>query len=199
MQVLDETLPIIRPDLDELSTPPESGIRVTWIGHATVLAQFDGISVLTDPIFTDRSGPTTWLGIKRYRGVPFKVDELPKIDAVVISHSHFDHLSQPTVSELNNKFGKDLHWFVPLKMGEWMKAEGCETVTELDWWEEGHIESYPGVKFACTPTQHLGQRTAFDRFVCTIIIFILVLKLLLVFYSKANRGPKAKLHANLQF
>ncbi len=162
-QFLDESLPLVKPDTNQLSNPPSSGIQITWIGHATVLVQFDGISILTDPIFTDRCGPTSWLGVKRYRVAPLKVDELPKIDAVVISHSHFDHLSHPTVCELNKKFGKEIHWFVPLKLGDWMKADGCEIVTELDWWEEAHIEGHPDVTFVFTPTQHLSQRTAFDK------------------------------------
>lgn len=148
-----------------ISSPPKTGIRSTWIGHATVLVQFDGISVLTDPIFTDSCGPTLLpiMGPKRARPVPLKVDELPNIDAVVISHSHYDHLSQPTVKALNKKYGSSLHWFVPLRLAAWMKAEGCETVTELDWWEEGHMESHPDVTFACTPAQHWGQRTAMDK------------------------------------
>ncbi len=160
---MDETLPVVKPDPKEISTPPETGVRVTWIGHATVLAQFDGITVLTDPIFTDRCGIVSFQGPKRYRPVPLKVDELPKVDAVVISHSHYDHLSKPTVNELNKKFGKDLHWFVPLKLGAWMRAEGCQTVTELDWWEEAHMDGHPGVMFACTPTQHWGMRNPTDR------------------------------------
>ena len=165
LQVLDETLPIIKVEPKEISSPPETGIRATWIGHATVLVQFDGISVLTDPIFTERCGPTSWIGVKRYRGVPIKVDELPKIDAVVISHNHFDHLSRPTVHALNKKYGSSLHWFVPLRLAAWMKAEGCETVTELDWWDEGHMEKHPSITFAFTPTQHLGQRSATDKYV----------------------------------
>ena len=133
------------------------------------MAQFDGVTVLTDPIFTSRCGINSFLGPKRLRPVPLKVEELPKIDAIVISHSHYDHLSRPTVHELVKKFGKDLHWFVPLRLGAWMKAEGCETVTELDWWDEGHMESHPGVKFACTPTQHWGMRNPLmDRYVSNV-------------------------------
>ncbi|XP_072181572.1 N-acyl-phosphatidylethanolamine-hydrolyzing phospholipase D-like [Diadema setosum] len=162
--VLDKTLPVLKPDQDEIKVPPIAGIRVTWIGHATTLVQFDGISVLTDPVFSDRCGPVSWFGPKRYRPPPCTVQDLPKIDAVVISHSHFDHLDAPSVASLNERFGSGLRWFVPLGLLDWMTDMGCENVIEMDWWQENCIPEHSDVTFAFTPTQHWGQRTPTDRF-----------------------------------
>ncbi|XP_782815.3 N-acyl-phosphatidylethanolamine-hydrolyzing phospholipase D isoform X2 [Strongylocentrotus purpuratus] len=161
---LEKTLPVLKPAHDEIKVPPISGVRVTWIGHATALVQFDGISVLTDPVFSDRCGPMSWMGPKRYRPPPCQVKDLPKIDAVVISHSHFDHLDAPSVSALNARFGSDLRWFVPLGVLDWMAGMGCENVIEMDWWQENCIPTHSDVTFAFTPAQHWGQRTPTDRF-----------------------------------
>lgn len=101
---LDSELPIVRVAAETIATPPSQGIRVTWIGHATVLVQFDGISVLTDPLFSNRCSPFSFMGPKRYRPVPMEIHDLPpNLDAVVISHNHYDHLDYPTVKSLNSK------------------------------------------------------------------------------------------------
>lgn len=109
-------LPIVRPDFT--SVPPFDGLRITWLGHSTVLVQFDDICVLTDPIFSERASPSQMVGPKRYREAPCNVHDLPhNLDAVVISHSHYDHLDLNTVVMLNARFGSDLRWFVPLGLG----------------------------------------------------------------------------------
>ncbi|XP_005099390.1 N-acyl-phosphatidylethanolamine-hydrolyzing phospholipase D [Aplysia californica] len=162
-EVLDETLPVLKPDFSVFNSSPETGIRHLWIGHASSLLQFDGITVLTDPIFSERCSPTQWFGTKRFRPVPCTVEELPRVDCVVISHNHYDHLDYGTVSALNAKFGVGLQWFVPMGLKQWMSQSGCQNVVELSWWEE-HV--YPGpdgdVRFVCTPSQHWSKRTAID-------------------------------------
>lgn len=120
-----------KPDLSE-SGP---GLRVTWLGHATVLVEIDGLNVLTDPVFSQRASPFQFMGPKRYRGPPCTVEQvenissgylrsgfyvcfnslsqqLPRIDAVVISHSHYDHLDAGSVASLNARFGGALRWCV---------------------------------------------------------------------------------------
>ncbi|XP_002741608.1 N-acyl-phosphatidylethanolamine-hydrolyzing phospholipase D-like [Saccoglossus kowalevskii] len=159
---LDQTLPILIPDADEIKRPPPSGIRVTWIGHATVLVQFDGISILTDPIFSKRCGPTQFMGLKRFRDPPCTIDELPQIDAVVISHSHYDHLDLNSVKKLNSRFGQSLRWFVPLGLLQWMQNVGCHNVVELDWWQESCLPEHSEMTFVFTPTQHSCQRGITD-------------------------------------
>ena len=161
-QELDETLPVLKPDFDLLNRRVDSGIRVTWIGHATALVQMEGLSILTDPIFSARCAPVQFAGPKRFRPVPCTVHELPRIDAVVISHNHYDHLDSDTVHALNARFGAELRWFVGLGIAEWMHGHGCENVIELDWWQENCIQSRPEVRFVFTPAQHWCKRTPTD-------------------------------------
>ena len=95
--------------------------------------------------------------------------DLPDIDAVVISHNHYDHLDYKSVCALNNRFGSNISWFVPQGQGEWMIQSGCINVTELSWWGECHINwnKKPFV-FACTPAQHWCRRGVLDKNkVCT--------------------------------
>ena len=92
-----------RPDFSEFETSPVSGVRHMWIGHASSLVQFDGVTVLTDPIFSERCSMVQFMGPKRYRPPPCTVEDLPKVDCVVISHNHYDHLDYNTVKALNKK------------------------------------------------------------------------------------------------
>ena len=158
-QELDRQLPILRPDFDLLSKPPERGIRTTWIGHATVLIQMEGASVLMDPVFSERCSPSQWFGPKRFRSAACQVDELPEINAVLISHNHYDHLDANSVRTLNDRFGPRLRWYVPLGLKSWMRDMSCDNVVELDWWEEDVIPDVPDVKIAFVPSCHWTKRT----------------------------------------
>ena len=122
----------------------------------------DGITILTDPIFSNRASFTQLIGPHRYRKPAVTVDGLPKIDAVVISHNHFDHLDSNSIKDLNNRFGSQLFWFVPLGLSQWMRDVGCVNVIELDWWQSAHIPKAPEVKFVLTPAQHMSGRYFFD-------------------------------------
>ncbi|XP_069142022.1 N-acyl-phosphatidylethanolamine-hydrolyzing phospholipase D-like [Argopecten irradians] len=161
-QELDKHLPVQKPDFERLKTPPQSGVQATWIGHASVLVQFDGITLLTDPIFSDRCFMFQWIGPKRYRPPPCQVDELPILDAVVISHNHYDHLDHGSVVSLNKKFGETLWWYVPMGTRQWMLDCGCKNVVELSWWEEHKHSPNPDITFVLTPAQHWCKRTATD-------------------------------------
>ena len=139
-------------------------IQVTWIGHATVLVQMEGLNILTDPVFSEYCGNIQRFGVKRYRPVPCTVDELPDIDAVCISHNHYDHLDHDTVCDLNKRFRDKVHWYVPLGLLKWMKNCGCKNVVELEWWDEHSHPKFTEnskatpVKFAFTPAQHWCRR-----------------------------------------
>ncbi|XP_050413923.1 N-acyl-phosphatidylethanolamine-hydrolyzing phospholipase D isoform X1 [Patella vulgata] len=159
---LDIHLPIIQPDLTEFDRPVLTGVKTMWIGHASVLVKFDDITVLTDPVFSERCSIVSFAGPKRYRRVPCQIKDLPKIDAVVISHNHYDHLDLSSVKELNQKFGKDLRWYVPQGMKKWMSDSGCENVEEMTWWEEQQFPGKPDVKFVSTPAQHWSKRGVTD-------------------------------------
>ncbi|NXE80908.1 NAPEP phospholipase, partial [Cochlearius cochlearius] len=164
-QELEKELPVLKPyfvQKPELAGKTGTGMRVTWLGHASVMVEMDELIFLTDPIFSQRASPTQLVGPKRFRGPPCTVEQLPKIDAVMISHTHYDHLDYNTVMSLNERFGSELRWFVPLGLLDWMQRCGCENVIELDWWEENCVPGHDAVTFVFTPSQHWCKRTATD-------------------------------------
>ncbi|MCH8011056.1 MAG: MBL fold metallo-hydrolase [Candidatus Marinimicrobia bacterium] len=150
------TFPVVQPDWKNIYKPPNDSQMVTWIGHATLLVQFDGMNILTDPIFSDRCSPAQFIGPKRYTPLSITTEQLPTIHVVLLSHNHYDSLDEHTVIALGN----DPIWFVPLGLKKWFKSQGITNVIELDWWSE---YEYKGFKFVSTPTQHFSGRGLFDR------------------------------------
>lgn len=133
---LDERLPVIRnrPE-DILRTTP--GVRFIWIGHATCLVQIDDFLLLTDPLFCTQYGARLSKGSKRFRPPALTVDDLPdNLNAVFISHNHFDHLNYESVQSLNHRYGNRLTWYCGLGGRQWFIKSNVESVIELDWWEE---------------------------------------------------------------
>lgn len=129
--------------------------RLIWYGHSTLLLQTDGMNLLLDPMFGTVPAPHPWLGVKRFsQGVIHEIDKLPPIDAVIISHDHYDHLDYESIKRLKDKVG---HFFVPLGVGSHLQAWGIEKarITELDWWESIDFEH---IKLTCTPAQHFSGR-----------------------------------------
>ena len=105
-------------------------IRVTLIGHATVLLQVAGLNIITDPVWSERVGPLSWLGVKRARPPAIAFDELPKIDVVLLSHSHYDHLDRATLAALQRRDRPPV--ITGLKVG---RVVPHDNVVELDWWQ----------------------------------------------------------------
>jgi N-acyl-phosphatidylethanolamine-hydrolysing phospholipase D len=136
IEELNKLLPVIKHNPDEIvKTSP--GLRFIWIGHASCLVQMDDFMFLTDPVFSDRCGITPAIGPKRYRPPALTVEDLPdKLEAVVISHNHYDHLDNPTVRSLNARYGNKLTWFCGLGNRQWFLDAHIENVVELDWWQE---------------------------------------------------------------
>ncbi|RWS19563.1 N-acyl-phosphatidylethanolamine-hydrolyzing phospholipase D-like protein, partial [Leptotrombidium deliense] len=158
---LDIVLPMVKPQFDLPANEDE--MKVTWLGHATVLVQMDGVTLITDPIFSERASPSQVIGPRRYRDPPCSVHDLPSnLDAVIISHNHYDHLDLNTVTLLNARYGTDLRWFVPLGLGYWFEQVSIENVVELDWWEENCVPDKNDVSFVFTPSQHWSKRTLND-------------------------------------
>lgn len=127
---------------------------VTWISHSTILFQIGGLNILTDPMWSDRASPVQWFGPQRYTPPALKIDDLPPIDVVVISHDHFDHLDKSTIKQLGNR----PHYFVPLRIGNILNKWGIDNWTELDWWESAE---YREAEFSCVPSQHFSARSPF--------------------------------------
>lgn len=160
-QQLDIVLPIVKPNFD--AKIPEESIAVTWLGHSTVLVQMDSVTFITDPIFSERASPSQMVGPKRYRDAPCTIHDLPSnLDAILISHNHYDHLDMNSVTLLNARYGVDVRWFVPLGLSSWFESAGCENVVELDWWEENCIPEKLDISFIFVPSQHWSKRTLAD-------------------------------------
>ncbi|CAO3617066.1 unnamed protein product [Cunninghamella echinulata] len=143
----------------------------TWLGHACIFVQINEFNILFDPIFSGRCSPSQLAGPKRYTQPPCKLEELPKIDAVVISHNHYDHLDLGTIQTLA-KLNPDTRFFVPLGNKSWFgdiskekDSLGNDRVVELDWWQTVSIgkEASQSLIFTCTPCQHFSGRTPFDN------------------------------------
>ncbi|WP_372509095.1 MBL fold metallo-hydrolase [Streptomyces kronopolitis] len=147
-------IPVHRPTAEEWGRPPASGLRLTWMGHSSVLAEIDGRRVLFDPVWGERCSPFDWAGPKRLHPVPVGLDELPPIDVVVISHDHYDHLDMPTVQGL---IGTGAAFVVPLGIGADLEFWGvpAERITELDWHESTRVG---GLTLTATPAQHFCGR-----------------------------------------
>jgi len=136
---------------------PETGLRATWLGHSTVLLEVDGARVLTDPVWGERASPVTFAGPKRFQPVPLPISALPELDAVIISHDHYDHLDYPTILELARR---NVPFFASLGVGAHLQAWGVppERITELDWWEQARV---PGTELvlSAAPSQHFSGRS----------------------------------------
>jgi L-ascorbate metabolism protein UlaG (beta-lactamase superfamily) len=148
----------VKPDVAALRAN-SSQATVTWIGHSTLLVQMDGVNFLTDPIWASRSGPFSgFVGVGRYTPPPIAFDDLPRIDFVLISHDHYDHLDEPTVRHLAQQFNP--RFVVPLGIKKWLVDRGITNVVELDWGESVTID---GLTIVCTPAQHGSGRTLLDQ------------------------------------
>ncbi|CAK7241754.1 MAG: hypothetical protein STHCBS139747_003224 [Sporothrix thermara] len=169
------------PDNDPTKKHP---LRATWLGHACYYIEFPtGLRVLFDPVFEDRCSPMSFLGPKRFTPAPCQLADLPAVDAVVISHSHYDHLSGPSVQTIR-KHHPRAHFFVGLGLADWFKSAGIQQVTELDWWQDAEATVTLGPRgdasaasasaspimpplvkalISCLPSQHTSARSATDR------------------------------------
>jgi L-ascorbate metabolism protein UlaG (beta-lactamase superfamily) len=142
-------------DPRQFDTPPPGGLRLTWFGHSSVLIELDGARVLTDPIWSERASPLTWLGPKRFFPPPIPLDQLPPLDAVVVSHDHYDHLDYATLVALKDKVPR---FIVPLGIGAHLEYWGvpADHIIELDWWE--HAQAGP-LEITAVPARHASGRT----------------------------------------
>ena len=133
---------------------------LTWFGHSTFLLEIDGKKILIDPMFGEVPAPHPLLGQKRYsKELPIEIKKLPFIDAVILSHDHYDHLDYESIQKLKGKVGR---YYTPLGLGNHLIEWGVEKemINELNWWESIEFES---VKLVCTPARHFSGRGLLDR------------------------------------
>ncbi len=152
-------IPVVNFKEDHFEKPPASGLRLYWLGHASVLIEIDGKRILTDPVFAERASPFAFVGPKRFHPTPIPLENVSNIDAVVISHNHYDHLDAKTVRHLT---GQGTIFHVPLGNKTLFLRWGVPEaqVKEMDWWQENEIGD---LKIIATPTRHYSNRGTFDH------------------------------------
>jgi len=150
-------LPIVTDTAARLAAAPASGLRVTWLGHSTTIVEIDGATILTDPMWGERASPSEWVGPKRFSPPPIELAALPHLDAVVISHEHYDHLDETSVRALAAR-GVPFH--VPLGVGAHLAAWGIPAaqIVEHDWWQDATLPGPAGVRLVATPSRHFNGR-----------------------------------------
>ena len=154
-----QPFPLQQPDQQRLANPGPQP-QLTWIGHATFLFQHRGWNLITDPVFSERCSPLSFAGPKRAVPPALTVDDLPPINAVLVSHNHYDHLDRTSVKQLQARFGREILWFVPTGVASWLRNLGVERIIELGWWQSeyhGQVEAF------CLPAQHFSGRGPGDH------------------------------------
>ncbi|HET9147348.1 MAG TPA: MBL fold metallo-hydrolase, partial [Acetobacteraceae bacterium] len=143
--------------------PPEriepGTAALTFIGHSTFLIRLPGLTLLTDPIFSKRCSPVQWAGPKRVRAPGIALADLPRPDAILLSHNHYDHLDLNSLRGLRKRFGA-IPIITPLGNRSWLTAKGLGPVTELDWWQSHTLLD---AEIIATPARHFAARTLRDR------------------------------------
>jgi L-ascorbate metabolism protein UlaG (beta-lactamase superfamily) len=149
-------VPVVKLTAADFPTNIPPGLRARWLGHSTTLIEIDGLRILTDPIFSDRASPFQWIGPKRLHALPLALDQVRHVDAVLISHDHFDHLDMASIKYLATR---GTHFYVPLGIGSHLERwhVPAAQVHEMDWWDSADID---GVRINCTPARHYSGRTS---------------------------------------
>jgi L-ascorbate metabolism protein UlaG (beta-lactamase superfamily) len=156
-----------RTDTEAYATAPRSGLRITWFGHSSLLIEIDGVRVLVDPVWDERASPTRLFGPKRFFAPTLALEELPSLDAVLISHDHYDHLGESTVRRLA-ALRPQTRWITSLGVGASLRKFGVadNVITELDWTGETILTSSTGSSCRITslPARHFSGRSLRNRF-----------------------------------
>ena len=152
-----EFLTMLRPSAHDFSNPPETGLRVTWLGHATVLLELGGQKILIDPMFSKRSSCHQFFGPSRFHKPPIDIKDLPNIDIVLLSHDHNDHLDYGSIKQL---IPKTKFFISPLGVGAHLERWGVDAkkIKEFDWWDSLRLGP---LELTCTPARHFSGRGLF--------------------------------------
>ncbi|TWR28096.1 MBL fold metallo-hydrolase [Mucilaginibacter achroorhodeus] len=149
-----KTLGPFKTDMSIYQTPPSEGLRITWIGHSSLIIEIDGIRILTDPVWSQRVSFTQLMGPKRFFQPPLALANLPPIDLVICSHDHYDHLDEATIRFLADK---NIPFITSLGVGKYLTAWGVkpELVKEMDWGDTFNIKD---LSITSCPTRHFSGR-----------------------------------------
>ncbi|GAB3195295.1 MBL fold metallo-hydrolase [Pontibacter aydingkolensis] len=155
----DHMLPAIKLDSAKIAATRDTATVITWLGHSAFIVEIDGKRLLLDPMLGNRASPFSFMGPKRFSELPISLEQMPHIDAVLISHDHYDHLDYGSIKELT---AKTTHFYVALGVGAHLERWGvpADKITELDWWQEA---TFQGLTFAATPARHFSGRGFSDR------------------------------------
>ena len=137
----------------------EGEMVVTFVNHATVLVQTEGLNIITDPVWSKRISPFWLIGPARYRPVGVKFEDLPPIDVVLISHNHYDHMDLPTLRRITKKWKPKI--YAGLGNARYLRSHRIRGVIDLDWWDKDVVKE--GVAVVCAPAQHFSSRAFSDR------------------------------------
>ncbi len=147
------------PGVPPVSQASDSSLFITAVGHGTFLIQMDGVNILTDPIWSERCSPFSWVGPKRKHEPGIRFEDLPPIDVALVSHNHYDHLDLPTLKRLAETGMPRA--VVPLGNMSIMERSGIPNIEELDWWQSVNLTS--NITITLVPAQHFSGRTLWDR------------------------------------
>jgi L-ascorbate metabolism protein UlaG (beta-lactamase superfamily) len=158
-KVPDHEIPIRKIDASKLATIQDTATVITWLGHSAFLIEIDGKRLLLDPMLGKIASPVSFIGPKRFSALPIAMEDLPKIDAILISHDHYDHLDYGSIRKLAEK---TTHFYVALGVGAHLQRWGvpANKITEMDWWQE---TTFQGLTFVATPARHFSGRGLTDR------------------------------------
>jgi L-ascorbate metabolism protein UlaG (beta-lactamase superfamily) len=155
-----KTLGPFKTDTKIYRTPPASGLRITWIGHSSLLIEIDGKRILTDPVWSNRVSFSQYMGPKRFFAPPLTLQELPPLDAVIISHDHYDHLDKNTISFFANSA---IPFYCSLGVGRYLERFGIvkNYITEMDWGDSVMLGN--DCVITATPARHFSGRGILNR------------------------------------
>jgi L-ascorbate metabolism protein UlaG (beta-lactamase superfamily) len=154
-------------DTSIYATPPPTGLRITWFGHSSLLIEIDNYRILVDPIWEERASPVEWFGPKRFFAPTMRLEDLPQLDVVLISHDYYDHFGAHTIRKLatlpNIQYAR---WITSLGVGKRLQRLGvaADRITELDWTESVTIGNQQGITITSWPARHFSGRGILDRF-----------------------------------
>jgi L-ascorbate metabolism protein UlaG (beta-lactamase superfamily) len=153
-------------DISVYTESPESGLRVTWMGHSSLLVEIDGVCVLIDPVWDERASPMRWAGPKRFFAAPVRLEDLPRVDVVLVSHDHYDHLGEDTIRRLAGLPSMNkARWVTSLGVGKFLREYGVDStrIDELNWTQSVMVAD-GGLEITALPSRHFSGRGMFNRY-----------------------------------